>query len=337
MGHAPPARASKMEDVAREAGVSPATVSRVFNSPDLVLPETRLLVLSAARRLSYVRDLTAGSLAARRSRIVAAVVPVITNPIFSESIEGLSDVLSEQGYQLLLGQTRYDNARERELVETFLGRKVDGLVMTGRVGPATLRSRLKRAGLPVVETWDLGPKPLDLMVGFSNEDAAATAVQHLLERGYRSVGFVGGTDLRSEMRLAGCRRALREAGASEPEAIRLASPTPSSFDAGAAALSTLRRTSPGLRAVFCSNDMIASGVLFEAQRQGLAVPAQLAVMGFSDLPIARATVPALSTVQVRAREIGAASGRLLLDRIAERPIPARQLDLGFSLIVRGST
>ncbi|QYU66786.1 substrate-binding domain-containing protein [Leptolyngbya sp. 15MV] len=264
-------------------------------------------------------------------------MPVITNPIFSESTEGLSEVLSTQGYQLLLGQTRYDRAREADLVETFLGRKVDGLVMTGRVEDGPLRTRLRRTGVPLVETWDIGPRPLDLMVGFSNEDAAAAAVQHLLARGYRSVGFIGGTDLRSEMRLAGCRRALREAGAEAPHAIRLSSPTTSSLDAGAAALDALRQAQPGLRAVFCSNDMIAAGVLFEAQRQGIAVPGTLAIMGFSDLPIARATVPALSTVRVRAHEIGAAAARLLLDRIAQRPISDALLDLGYSLIARAST
>ena len=99
----------------------------------------------------------------------------------------------------------------------------------------------------------------------------------------------------------------------------------------------LRQERSGLQALFCSNDMIAAGVLFEAQRQGLRVPRDLAVMGFSDLPIARATVPSLSTVQVRAREIGTAAARLLLDRIAGRPVEGRCVDLGFALMPREST
>lgn len=336
-GKLPTRASSKMEDVARAAGVSPATVSRVFNSPDLVSPATRKAVLSAARRLRYVRDLTAGSLAARRTRIVAAVVPVITSPIFSESIEGLGEVLSQHGYQLLLGQTGYRSGEEAALVDTFLGRKVDGLVLTGRVQAGSLRSRLQRSGVPLVETWDIQGPALDLMVGFSNGDAAAAAARHLIERGYRSLAFVGGSDERSEMRLAGFRSTIAAVGLPMPAVVRFSSPAPSSLDAGAEALGRLLAGGDSPQGIFCSNDMIGAGVIFEAQRRGLAVPGRVAVMGFSDLPIARAVVPALSTVQVRAREIGAAAARLLLARIQGVSIAEPRLDLGFSLIRREST
>jgi LacI family gluconate utilization system Gnt-I transcriptional repressor len=324
----------RMEDVAREAGVSPATVSRVFNTPDLVLPETRRDVLAAARRLNYVRDLTAGSLAGRRSRIVGAIVPVVTTAIFSDALDGLGSVLAARGYQLLLGQSWYDPAREAALAETFLGRKVDGLVVTGRVPPGRMRDRLRRGGIPVVETWDLAGPAIDMAVGFSNKEAAAAAAAHLVARGHRRLGFVGGTDTRSAMRLSGFAAAAACAGLPPPAVVRFRSPTPNSIAAGAGALAALLEA--GVQAAFCSNDMIAVGLLFECRRRGIDVPGALAVMGFSDLPIAAAVVPALTSVQVQARRIGTEAAGMLLDRIEGAAVPQPRLDLGFSIVVRDS-
>jgi LacI family gluconate utilization system Gnt-I transcriptional repressor len=326
----------KMEDIAREAGVSIATVSRAFNQPSLVSPATLARVRQVADRLRYTPNLTAGSLAGNRSRIVAAVIPTITSSIFSETIDGLSTVLTERGYQLLLGQTRYRDDQQAALIETFLGRRVDGLVLTGITRDKRLRARLKGARIPIVETWDLGASPIDMLVGFSNEKAATAAAGYLIGRGYSRLGFIGGLDQRSGARLEGFCAAAAAAGLPHPGIVRIASPSPSSVLAGAQAIGELLGTHPGIDAVFCSNDMIALGVLTECQRRGLAVPKKLAVMGFSDLPIARAVTPSLTTVQVGAMEIGSRAATMLLDKIESGRTARRRVDLGFSVVPRES-
>ncbi len=326
----------KMEDVARAANVSISTVSRAFSQPDRVDPETREAIFAEARRLNYVRDLTAGSLAAGRSRIVAAVVPVLTNAIFSETIDGLGHELASRGYQLLLGQSWYRDGDEHALIEAFLGRKIDGLVVTGQIRDRALRAKIKQSGVPTVETWEMADKPLDMMVGFSNEAAAAAAARYLIGRGYRELGFIGGMDQRSQSRWEGFSQAAIAAGAPPPSAYRIHSPAPSSVVAGGEGLRTLLAERPNLRAVFCSNDMIASGAVFACQRLGLAVPNKMAVMGFSNLPIGAELVPPLTTIQVSAREIGVCAAKMILDRVEGRTGRPAKLDLGFSVIARGS-
>ena len=190
----PSAAAVRMEDVAREAGVSPVTVSRALNTPEKLAPATLAAVRAAIERLRYVPNLTAGSLASNRSRIVAAIVPTIANSIFSDTIDGLATVMAPHRYQLLLGQTQYRDDEEAQLVEAFLGRRVDGLVLTGVKHARGLRARLQRAGIPVVETWDLTARPIDMLVGFSNRAAGEAAARYLLGKGYRRLAFIGGED-----------------------------------------------------------------------------------------------------------------------------------------------
>ncbi|MBS0220585.1 MAG: LacI family DNA-binding transcriptional regulator [Proteobacteria bacterium] len=326
----------KMEDIAREAGVSIATVSRVFNRPGVVHPDTLARVKEIASRLRYTPNLTAGSLAGNRSRIIAAVIPTITNSIFSETIDGLSTVLTGRGYQLLLGQTSYRDDQQAALIETFLGRRVDGLVLTGITRDRKVRTRLKSARIPIVETWEFGANPIDMLVGFSNEKAGAAAADYLIGRGYARLGFIGGSDQRSGARLEGFCHAVAAAGIAPCRIVRIPSPSPSSVMAGSQAIAQLLHERPKPDAVFCSNDMIALGALVECQRRGLNVPRQLAVMGFSDLPIAKAVAPSLTTVQVGAMDIGSQAATMLLEKIEKGHIACKRVDLGFSIVARES-
>lgn len=323
-----------MSDVAAAAGVSLVTVSRCINHPDQVAPETLALVRAAVERLGYVPNLMAGSLASKRSRIVAAIVPTISNSVFSEMVEGLAGTLNAQGYQLLLGQSSYRAEDEEKLIETFLGRRVDGLVLTGTPRLERLAARLRRSGLPVVQTWELPARPIDMAVGFSNFEAGAAAGRYLAARGRRHVGFLGADEDRAAQRLAGLRAALAEAGVAPPE-VEVA-PPPVMIDQAGPSLRAMLARQPRLDAVFCNNDQLAAGVLFECQRLGLAVPAQMAVMGFGDLPIARAAHPALSTLRIGRRGMGEQAGRLLLDRLAGQPTQVGAVDIGFEVIERES-
>lgn len=335
------ARASvRMADVASAAGVSLVTVSRAINEPTKLSPRKLAAVRAAIEQLGYVPNLTAGSLASKRSRIIAAIVPTISNLVFSETVEALTRTLSNGGYQLLLGQSGYRDADEASLVDTFLGRRVDGLVLTGTSQSPQLRARLKQAGVPVVQTWAMpatasDPQPVDMLVGFSNVDAGRAAAQHLLDRGHTALAFIGAQEERSTQRLEGFRAAAAERGVHDIPA-ELILPPALIDDAGPRLAAILSRR-PEVTAVFCNNDLLAAGVLFECQQQGWNVPGRIAVMGFGDLPIARAASPRLSTVLIRRAQIGERAGQMLLARLAGETGGPAVVDIGFEVVARGST
>ena len=323
-----------MEDVARLAGVSTMTVSRAIREPAKVAPATRARVTAAIAKLGYVPNLTAGSLASQRSGIIAAIVPTIDNSIFAETMRGLTETLAAAGYQVLLGQTAYDESAEEALVAAFLGRRVDGMVITGVKHSALTRKRLIKAGIPVVETWDLTPDPIDMVVGFSNRDAGRAIARYLLAKGYLRLGFAGGGDDRTRSRLAGFEAAIRRVkGASLTRAML---PAGTSFRGGREALGNLLAQDPGLQAVFCSNDAIAVGALMECRRRGIQVPRDLAIAGFADLDIAAEVEPALTSLQVRSRTIGEEAANMLLARLRGEPLQATVRDLGFMVVPRAS-
>ena len=322
-----------MEDVAREAGVSAITVSRALNTPDKLAPQTLRTVRSAIDRLRYVPNLTAGSLASNRSRTIAVIVPTLGSSIFSDTIDGLAQTLSPVGYQLLVGQTNYRFEEERAVVQAFLGRRVDGLVLTGVSHARGVRTSVLRAGKPVVETWDLSDRPIHMLVGFSNHAAGHAAASYLLGKGHRRLAYIGGSDDRSQARLHGFRQAAREAGA--PDVASALVPLPSSpTDASQALVELMSSAAP--RAIFCSNDMLAAGALFECARRRIRVPEDLAIMGFADLPIAACTEPRLTSIQVRAQAMGARAGQMLLAHLEGKSLPGRIVNLGFAVVERES-
>lgn len=327
-----------MEDVAREAGVARVTVSRALSQPDKVSPATRAAVRAAIERLGYVPNLTAGSLASKRSRIIGAIVPTLCNAWFADAIDGLAETLGAAGYQLMLGQSGYHVDQESSLVDAFLGRKVDGLVLTGVVHSPSVRERLRRMRLPVVEIWDLTDDPIDTVVGFSNERIGGAVASYLLQRGHRQIGFIGAEEVRSGKRLQGLRQRLAAEGLGATAATPIT--PPSTIEDGAAALAELLALNPQLQAVFCSNDTLGVGALLECRRRGLRVPQDMAVVGFSDLAIAAACVPALTTVRVQSRELGCRAAQVLMQRLngaaIDEAAQGKVVDLGFQIIERES-
>ena len=324
----------QMEDVARLAGVSMMTVSRAIREPGKVATATRQRVADAIAKIGYVPNLTAGSLASNRSRIVSAIVPTIDNSIFAETVRGLSETLALGGYQLMLGQTGYDENAEEALVAAFLGRRVDGMVVTGVSHSALTRQRLAQAGIPVVETWDLTPRPIDMVVGFSNRAAGREMARYLLAKGHRRIGFAGGGDDRTLARLAGFEAAVKRVHGAYLVRVLVAAGT--SFTGGREALSDLLDQDRKLQAIFFSNDALAVGALMECRRRGIPVPGGLAIAGFADLNIAAAVAPSLTSVQVGSRHIGSEAARMLLMRLEGKPIAQPIRDLGFSIIARES-
>ncbi len=310
------------------------TVSRALNTPERVSPEVLARVTAAVRRSGYVPNRVAGGLASARSRLVAAVVPTLSGPVFLDTVQALTAALADAGYQLMLGQSGYADSREDALLEAIIGRRPDGVVLTGILHSAEGRRRLLAANIPVVETWDLTPTPIDMLVGFSHERIGHAVAAFLHGRGRRRLAVVAGDDDRARRRLAAFREAARELGLADVEPVTV--PAPTTLRSGRDALGQLLARPGGVDAVFCSSDLLALGVLTEARARGLDVPSRLAVVGFGDNEFAADLEPALTTVRIDGAAIGRQAARFVIDRAEGRTVAERIVDLGFSIVERAS-
>src|SRR5262245_13428281 len=243
-----------LADVAKLAGVSAITASRALNTPDQVSADALQRVRDAVERTGYVPNMLAGGLASTRSRLVAAVVPTIAGPVFLETIQALTDALADSGYQLMLGQSGYANSREDALLDAIIGRRPDGIVLTGIMHSAGGRRRLLAAGIPVVETWDLTPTPIDMLVGFSHEKVEAPVAEYLHARRRRRLAISAAADPRAGLRREGFVQAAGRVGADELSTCVV--PAPSTLGHGRAGLADLLAREPGIDAVFCSSDIL---------------------------------------------------------------------------------
>lgn len=340
-GDTPPARRARrgsgavtLHDVAKLAGVAPITASRALNTPNQVSAEVLRKVGDAVARTGYVPNLLAGGLASTRSRLVAAVVPTISGPVFLETVQSLTEALAERGYQLMLGQAGYAGGREDALLEAIIGRRPDGIVLTGIMHSAEGRRRLLASGIPVVETWDLTPTPIDMLVGFSHVDVGRAVAAHLHAKGRRRLAVVAGDDERALRRTEAFCSTAHALGLAEVRVVTVAAPT--TLRSGREALARLLHEGTGIDAVFCSSDLLALGVLTEARVHGLRVPRQLAVIGFGDLQFAADVDPALSTVHIKGAAIGRQAAQFIVDRVEGREVPQRVIDIGFSIVERSS-
>lgn len=324
-----------LHDVARLAGVAPITASRAVNTPDRVSEEVRKKVGDAIARTGYVPNRLAGGLASARSRLVAAVVPTISGPVFLETVQSLTEALAEHGYQLMLGQSGYRGSREDALLEAIIGRRPDGIMLTGIMHSAAGRRRLLACGIPVVETWDLTPTPIDMLVGFSHVEVGRAVAMLLHAKGRRRLAVVSADDERARRRAEAFRSAAQALGLAEVAAAYV--PAPTTLGSGRAALRELLRRSQPVDAVFCSSDLLALGVMTEARVAGIDVPRSLAIVGFGDLDYAADLQPSLSSVHIKGTAIGQQAARFIVDRAEGREVAQRVIDIGFSIVERQST
>src|ERR1700675_1412413 len=187
-----PHSAPTLSAVAKLAGVSSITVSRVVRLPNLVAAGTRGRVEAAMRELGYVPNQVAGLLASSRTSSVGVLVPAIANSIFADTVQGLSDELEPLGYAVILAQSRYDAAREDHMLAALLSRRPEAIIMVGSPATEDGARLLRRAGIPVAETWDLPAAPIDAVAGFNNYQAGVAVARHLVAQGRQDLAFIGG-------------------------------------------------------------------------------------------------------------------------------------------------
>ncbi|WP_430245878.1 LacI family DNA-binding transcriptional regulator [Neorhizobium sp. DAR64861/K0K2] len=323
-----------LADIAKLAGVSPVTVSRAINTPALVKPRTLEAIEKVIARTGYVPNLLAGGLASRRTRLIAAIVPSVASTIFAETIEGLNAELVSAGYQLLLGLSGYEPARELELTRAILARRPDGVILTGITHLKETRAMLTGAGLPIVEIWDSTPSPLDTAVGFSHAAVGALVAEHLLIRGYDRYAQVGANDPRAVQRRDGFVSRLK--GVADVELPDLEMNSPSTFRDGRLAMAQLLDRGKGTLGVFCSSDVVAHGALAEAYARGCRMPDELAIVGFGDFDFAPHTHPPLTTVRIDRRDIGTKAAQSILRKIAGDKNVEAMINIDFHIVVRGT-
>lgn len=326
----------RMADVAARAGVSITTVSHVLSDRRPVAPATKQRVLEAIGSLGYQPSELARSLRMRRTHTVALLIPDITNPFYPTLARGLQDVLRSGGYHSVVCNTDNDRDEERAFLEEMVARSVDGIVIVGFGTDENLLMRAA-AGIPVVA---FGPKfslAVGDIVGVDDEAGMAEATRYLLDKGLEPIGYVGPASDAGPGRSR--RRGYEEALAAAGRAVDPALVVGDDYtrESGAAAMRALLDGGRLPRAVVCANDLIAIGVLDVARERGIAVPDDLAVVGFDDIEAASFTSPRLTTVVNPAYDQGRMAGQLLLARLTGADDgPHRKVILGCRLVVRES-
>ena len=327
-----------IQDVARSAGVSTATVSRVLSAPGRVAEATRARVLAAVDSLGYSPNVAAKMLRTLRTQKILVTVPDISNPFFSQVIRGVEEAASAAGYSVLLGDTRHEPEREDQYAAMLRRQEADGLIFLGHRLSDTLAEMAAALGpgAPIVNGCEYSPALGVSSAHIDNEKAATEAMAHLYALGHRRVGVVTGplASPLSRGRLAGVRAAARTAGAVEGLAVATGD---FSVEAGAALARDLLSNAAPPSALFCFSDEMAMGALAALRGLGLTCPRDVSLVGFDDIRFAAYLDPPLTTVSQPMAEIGHETVRLLLEVLSGEAGAARHVTLPHRLVIRAST
>lgn len=330
---------SRLSDVAERAGVSAVTVSRAIRHPEMVTPKLRKRIDKAIHELAYVPNRAASMLASSRTRLIGVVVSSLTNGVFADFLRALHDLFLPGGFHVMVLDSRYVPGEEETAIATLLGQHPEAMIVSSIDQTPRARQLLKRSGIPVVQTMELAKSPIDINIGLSHEAAGYAATRYLIELGHRRIGVIGAPrDSRLHNRIAGYERAMREAGL-DMTGLAGRSSNPSSVVLGGELMRGLVERCADLEAVFCCNDDLALGALFECHRLGISVPERISLIGFNDLEYAACAYPSLTSVLTPRYEMGRKTAEIVLEIIrgsGKRP-PRRRIDIGFKIMEREST
>ena len=330
-----------MSDVAREAGVSVMTVSRVINDKGEISAETRQRVQAVIEKLGYRPSGIARSLAGGQSYTIGLIVPDIANPYFSGIAHGVTSIANDKNFGVLLCDCEEDPSLELSMLNVLEDKRVDGVIMAApRTPTEKLLPTLARHANIVMVNRLFAKAELPSAHGYvMNDDnyGGYLVTKHLLERGHRTIGFLAGpsTSYGSVQRMFGYQKALAEYGLEfNPSIVRYCSP---SVDGGKEAAILLLQEHPETSGLFCFNDLVAIGVLQCSQQIGRRVPDDLAIIGYDDIPMASWVTPTLTTCKVDFEKMGKSAMQLLIDHIDECADECNNLILEPQLVIRNST
>lgn len=326
-------KAPTLSDVAREAGVSSATVSRFLNNPAVVAEETGKRIRSAIELTGYIPNALAGDLASNKSRMVAVLIPHLEHSLFNDMIERMVGEMTASGNNVMIGLTGTLRETTDSLVRAALARRVDAIISTGP-SSELVDSMLARSRTLFIQVWELPEDPVGIAIGFSHEDAGRDIARFLASRGYRRPHLVTADSPRAKSRRAGFFTEWEALGNPPPTEAFVDMPT--RFGHARRVFSDMRRMAERPDVVVCGSDHLAQGMIVEAQAAGLRVPEDLGVIGFGNSTIAGEMRPTITSVDVDgariAREVMAAIAR----HQEGKDLPSRKIDVGFRLIARES-
>ena len=326
-------KAPTLDNVAKEAGVSTATVSRFLNSPTVVAAATGARIRTAIEKTGYIPNALAGELASNKSRMVAVLIPHLEHSLFAEMIERMVNELTASGNNVMLGLTGASLQRTEDLVRAALARRVDAIVSTGPV-ERELADLVRRSRALFIEVWELPDEPVGIAIGFSHHDAGRDLARFLASRGYRRPHLVTADSPRAQRRRQGFLKEWQELRDDAPTEAVVDVPT--RFGHARRIFADMRHLDEQPDVIICGSDHLAQGLIVEAQAAGLRVPEDLGVVGFGNNTISGEMRPTITSVDVDgsriAREVMAAIKR----HQEGRDFESRAIDVGFRLIARES-
>ncbi|WP_456281207.1 substrate-binding domain-containing protein [Cupriavidus sp. JZ107] len=307
-------------NVAQAASVSLATASRVFSNPELVRQDTAERVLRAAGELGFRPNLLGAKLRAQRTRIVGVMLPTLENAVFAECWRGIEEAALAQGYSLMLVTSRYEPERERERIEYLLRHRVDGMVLTvADAARSAVLDQLDAERVPYVLAYNQGPRSGKRhSVSVDNRASARAGVETLIAAGHRRICVVSGAFAasdRARQRHAGYRDAMRAHGLEPLPPLSLPAHTPTQTPAEVERIRQFVTAPSAPTALFCTNDMLAIGVISVLKRLGLSVPGDMSVLGYDGIELGQLLERPLSTVVQPNNEIGARALACLLAQL----------------------
>ena len=309
-------RKPTLKDVAELSGVSVISASRVMSGGPNISEGLRRKVEQAAETLGYQRNRIAGSLRGTKSELVSVIVPSMSNNVFPNIIDGLGESLQGTSLRLVLGMTQYSDGKEEEILRDMLSWNPTAVVLAGLEHSAGTRALLSTYDGPIIEVMDTDGDATDIAVGVSQVAAGELIARHFTSRGYRNIGYIGAWGERPV-------RSLKRRIAFEAELERLGNPVravqiceeASSIGIGAREMARLLARNADIDAVFFANDDLALGALLHCQKQGIAVPQDVAIAGFNGMEMAQMMSPCLTTLRTPRYEMGRIAGEMLRQRI----------------------
>ncbi|WOF45442.1 LacI family DNA-binding transcriptional regulator [Sphingopyxis indica] len=331
---APTARVPTLDDVAQYAGVSPATVSRFLNNPKIVAEATAERIREAVERVGYIPNALAGGLASSKSRMVAVLIPHLTDSLFNDTIERMTEDLTVSGSNVMLGLTGTSVARTEDLIRAALARRVDAIISTGPISEEIV-DVIRRSHTLFIQIWELPEDPVGMAIGFSHRDAGRDVARFITSRGYSRPFLVTADGSRARLRRDSFLEEWRNlGGGGEPHETLV--DIPSRFGHARRAFAEMRRLDAMPDVVVCGSDYLAQGIIVEAQATGLRIPDDLAVMGFGNSLIAGEMRPTITTVDIDGSRIAREVMAVLRRHGAGEEISHKAIDVGFRIIARES-
>ncbi len=326
----------KLKDVAKRAGCSVATASRVLNDHKSVGETEKTHVLEAAAQLGYIPNTSARALRSQNTRLVGAIVPTLDHAIYARMVDGMQLRLERAGMSVIISSSGYDLERERQQARILVARGVEAVVMVGAEHHPQTMEYLRRAGVFQVFTYTTERGDSDAAIGFDNSEAANLAARYLLDLGHRRFGMIAGMthgNDRARLRRQAFLDTLEGAGIPPREVVIVEAPY--NIELGRAAMQSIMQTHPRPTAVFCGSDILAVGAVRFCKYAGIRVPDDVSIMGFDNLEIAELIDPALTTLHVSLKEMGDAVAEAVLSLSQGNGGPVT--DIPARLVVRQST